>query len=86
MSIMLLLMQGLPDHAHKPTLERLPKDMPVVGSPSAARVVAEMGFKNVFELDHGQNMSFFDGGLQINATVGMALPGTLLSSAACAKI
>lgn len=62
--------QGLPDHAHKPTLERLPKDMPVVGSPAAARVVADMGFKNVFELDHGQSMSFCEGALTIQATAG----------------
>ncbi|KAK9795939.1 hypothetical protein WJX73_009032 [Symbiochloris irregularis] len=67
---LLLLSQGLPDHAHKPTLELLPKDLPVVGSPAAARVVADMGFKNVFELDHGQSMTFFDDSLQIHATVG----------------
>ena len=28
----LLLSQGLPDHAHPATLERLPKELPVIGS------------------------------------------------------
>lgn len=67
---LLIISQGLPDHAHKPTLERLPKDMPVVCSPTAAKILAGLGFKNVFELDHGQCMSFCDSALQICATEG----------------
>ena len=74
-------LQGLPDHAHKPTLELLPKDLPVVGSPAAAHVVANMGFKNVFELDHGQSMTFCNGALQIQATVGKAGPLACAGSA-----
>ena len=62
--------QGLPDHAHKPTLERLPKEKPVVCSPAAARVASEMGFKNIYELDHGRSMDFADGRLNIRATIG----------------
>ena len=31
----LLLSQGLPDHAHPATLERLPKELPVIGSAAA---------------------------------------------------
>ena len=30
--------QGLPDHAHKPTLEQLPRDMHVVANDAAAKV------------------------------------------------
>ena len=33
-------MQGLPDHAHKPTLEQLPRDMHVVANDAAAKVLA----------------------------------------------
>ena len=32
------LLQGLPDHAHKPTLEVLPRDMHVVANNAAAKV------------------------------------------------
>lgn len=32
------LMQSIDDHAHRPTLKLLPKSIPVVGSPSAAKV------------------------------------------------
>jgi hypothetical protein len=43
----ILLSQGWEDHAHKPTLRALPKDIPVVGSPAAAEVARELGFTNV---------------------------------------
>lgn len=70
-------LQGLPDHAHKPTMEVLPKDKPLVCSPAAAKIAAEMGFKNVYELDHGKSMDFADGRLNIRATVGMLFPSSL---------
>ena len=41
------LVQGLDDHAHKPTLRKLSKDTPVVGSPAAAAVARQLGFKTV---------------------------------------
>jgi len=64
--------QGLPDHAHEPTLRQLPKELPVVASPSAARIAADLGFKRVYELDHGQEMTAADGRLRIRATAGAA--------------
>ena len=41
---LLLLTQGLADHAHPETLALLPKDLPVIGSVAAARVVERLGF------------------------------------------
>ena len=64
--------QGLPDHAHVPTLRQLPKELPVVASPAAARIAANLGFKRVYELDHGQEMTLADGRLRIRATAGAA--------------
>ena len=64
--------QGLPDHAHVPTLRQLPKELPVVASPAAARIAADLGFKRVYELDHGQEMLLADGRLRIKATAGAA--------------
>lgn len=69
--VMSSYVQGLPDHAHKPTMEVLPKDKPLVCSPAAAKIAAEMGFKNIYELDHGKSMDFADGRLNIRATSGM---------------
>ena len=51
---LILLSQGLPDHSHPPTLERLDHTLPVVGSPAAAEVVEKMGYTQVTALDHGQ--------------------------------
>ncbi len=62
--------QGLDDHSHKPTLERLPKDKLVVGSPAAAAVCQSLGFTNVFGLDHSKTKTVCNGRLQITATAG----------------
>ena len=43
----ILLSQGWEDHAHRPTLRLLPKDIPVVGSPAAAEVAKSLGFTRV---------------------------------------
>ena len=40
----LLLTQGLPDHAHPATLERLPKELPVIGSAAAVQQARRFGF------------------------------------------
>ncbi len=60
--------QGLDDHAHRPTLQRLPKDKPVVASPAGAAVAKQMGFHVVHSLDHGQAITM--GPLTIRATMG----------------
>ena len=59
-------------------MEVLPKDKTLVCSPAAARIAAEMGFKNVYELDHGKDMDFAEGRLNIRATVGMLLQHTAI--------
>ncbi|NEO99765.1 MAG: MBL fold metallo-hydrolase [Symploca sp. SIO2E9] len=47
---LILLSQGLEDHAHKPTLEKLDRSIPVVGSISAAKVVQQLGYTQVTTL------------------------------------
>ncbi|MBE9028468.1 MBL fold metallo-hydrolase [filamentous cyanobacterium LEGE 11480] len=66
---LILLSQGLEDHAHPPTLKALDKSIPVVGSPAAAKVVRALGFQNVTALDHGET-NLFGERLEIQATVG----------------
>ena len=69
---LLLLSQGLPDHCHPPSLALLPKDLPVVASPTAARKAQELGFANVTPLRPGERHDF--GALAITATAGAAVP------------
>ncbi len=68
---LILLSQGLEDHAHKPTLKTLNKSIPVIGSPKAAEVTKDLGFENVTSLSHGQSYTWQD---QIEI---LALPGAL---------
>ena len=65
---LILLSQGLDDHAHKETLRALDRSIPVVGSPGAAKVAQELGYTTVTALNHGE--SFDLGNLTIKATVG----------------
>jgi L-ascorbate metabolism protein UlaG (beta-lactamase superfamily) len=68
---LILLSQGLEDHAHPDTLRRLDKSIPVVGSPSAVKVVQQLGFTQVTTLKHGDRFTLGD--LTIQATLGSPL-------------
>jgi L-ascorbate metabolism protein UlaG (beta-lactamase superfamily) len=69
---LILLSQGLPDHAHPPTLERLDRHIPVVASPNAAKIVHGLGYQQVTTLAHGGCFTLADS-LKIQA-----LPGSLV--------
>jgi L-ascorbate metabolism protein UlaG (beta-lactamase superfamily) len=67
---LILLSQGLEDHAHPPTLKALDKLIPVVGSASAAKVAASLGFTEVTALAHGERFTLGE-----NVTI-QAVPGS----------
>ena len=69
---LLLLTQGLADHSHPESLELLPRDLPVIGSASAARVVQSLGFQTVTRLRPGETISHQ--GLTVRATAGALVP------------
>jgi hypothetical protein len=69
---LLLLSQGLPDHCHLPSLALLPRDLPVVASPTAARKAQQLGFNPITPLRPGERHSH--GALVITATAGAAVP------------
>ena len=69
---LLLLTQGLADHAHPATLALLPKDVPVVGSPAAAKVATGLGFSHVISLQPGETHTHQS--LEIQATAGARVP------------
>lgn len=57
---LILLSQGLEDHAHRPTLQQLDRSIPVVASPNAAKVVQSLGYQQVTALSPGQIDTFAD--------------------------
>lgn len=67
---LILLSQGLEDHAHTPTLKELDHNIPVVGSPNAAKVVQDLGYTQVTSLSHGETYT-----LNNNVTI-KAVPGS----------
>jgi L-ascorbate metabolism protein UlaG (beta-lactamase superfamily) len=71
----ILLSQGVDDHCHKPTLEKLDRNIPVIASPTAAKVVTSLGFQKVVSLSHWQDVEVTET-LQITAVMGAPLqPG-----------
>jgi L-ascorbate metabolism protein UlaG (beta-lactamase superfamily) len=75
---LILLSQGLPDHAHPPTLKALDKSIPVVGSPKAAEVATALGFTQVTALDHGKSLR--QGDVTIQAVPGAPVGPTTLEN------
>ena len=65
---LILLSQGLADHAHPETLARLDKSIPVVASPDGAEVAKEQGFDSVRAIAHGESLLL--NGLKIQAFMG----------------
>lgn len=76
---LILLSQGLEDHAHPPTLKQLDRNIPVVGSPNAAKVVQELGFTSITSLAHGESFTF-NQSLEIKAVPGSPIGPTLLEN------
>ena len=55
---LILLSQGLADHAHPETLAQLDKSIPVFASPDGAKVAASLGYQSVKGLSHGETTVF----------------------------
>jgi L-ascorbate metabolism protein UlaG (beta-lactamase superfamily) len=76
---LILLSQGLPDHAHRPTLQQLDRDLPVVGSVGAAQVVRDLGYTQVTALAHGETFVFGDA-VEITAVPGSPIGPTTIEN------
>lgn len=75
----ILLSQGLPDHAHPPTLKQLDSSIPVIASPNGASVVRDLGYTDITTLEHGQSTTL--AGITIEAIPGAPISPTLLENA-----
>jgi L-ascorbate metabolism protein UlaG (beta-lactamase superfamily) len=76
---LILLSQGLEDHAHPPTLKQLDHKIQVVGSPSAAKVVQDLGYTSVTSLAHGESFTL-NNQLEITAFPGSPIGPTLVEN------
>jgi L-ascorbate metabolism protein UlaG (beta-lactamase superfamily) len=71
---LLLLSQGVDDHCHVPTLEKLDRSIPAIASPTAAKRLTRLGFQHVTALSHWQSVTLDQ--LTIKAIVGAEIqPG-----------
>ncbi|MGB0561063.1 MAG: MBL fold metallo-hydrolase [Spirulinaceae cyanobacterium] len=52
----IVLSQGLPDHAHTPTLAQCDRTIPVIASPNATKVVQDLGFASIHTLEQGAQL------------------------------
>jgi L-ascorbate metabolism protein UlaG (beta-lactamase superfamily) len=77
---LILLSQGLPDHAHPPTLKALDHHIPVVGSPNAAKVCENLGYVKINSLKHGETF-VLDQQVEIKALAGAPIGPTLVENA-----
>jgi L-ascorbate metabolism protein UlaG (beta-lactamase superfamily) len=75
---LILLSQGLADHAHPPTLERLDRHIPVIGSVNAAKVARDLGYGQVTALAHGEVVKL--GQLEIRSLPGAPIGPTTIEN------
>lgn len=76
---LILLSQGLEDHAHPPTLKELDKSIPVVASPNGAKVAQELGYRTVTSLEHGKVYTLGDR-VEIKALPGSPIGPTTIEN------
>ena len=76
---LILLSQGLEDHAHPPTLKELDRNIPVVASPNASKVVKELGYTKITALQHGETFSLGNT-VEIKAVPGSPIGPTLVEN------
>lgn len=76
---LILLSQGLEDHAHVETLKALDKAIPVVCSPNAVSIVAGLGYGSVRVLSHSE--TYTHNGVSIQAFPGSPIGPFLTENA-----
>ncbi|MCC5639247.1 MBL fold metallo-hydrolase [Nostoc sp. CHAB 5844] len=76
---LILLSQGLPDHAHLPTLKQLDHKIGVVASPNATKVAQDLGYTCVTCLDHGEIFTL-NNQVEIRALPGSPIGPTIVEN------
>lgn len=76
---LILLSQGLEDHAHPPTLQILDHNLPVVASENGGKVCEGLGYQNIKTLKHGESYVFQDK-IVIQAMIGSPVGPNLVEN------
>jgi L-ascorbate metabolism protein UlaG (beta-lactamase superfamily) len=76
---LILLSQGLEDHTHPPTLKQLDRQIPVVASAQAAKVVRELGYSSITPLGFGESFTL-NHQVQITAVPGSTVGYNLVEN------
>ena len=76
---LILLSQGLEDHAHPPTLKALDRNIPVIASPNGAKVVRDLGYTSVTTLEHQSSFNLEES-IEIEAVPGSPIGPTLVEN------
>ncbi|MBN3899505.1 MAG: MBL fold metallo-hydrolase [Nostoc sp. NOS(2021)] len=76
---LILLSQGLEDHAHPQTLKLLDRSIQVVASPNAAKVVQQLGYSQVTTVAHGETFTL-NNQVEIKAFPGSPVGPTLVEN------
>lgn len=63
----IILTQGLPDHAHQPTLEKLPRTIPVLAPNSALPLLRSLNYQRILPLQPG------DGPIPVPNVTGLSV-------------
>ena len=69
---LILITQGLPDHCHIPSLKKFPKNISVVCTKSAFKVLDKLNFESINIMEPGQHLKFKN--IKIEATSGASVP------------
>ena len=69
---LLLLTQGLPDHCHIPSLKHISKEITVICSKSAHKIINKLGFTDIKIMEPNDKLKYMD--LEIEATPGAPVP------------
>ena len=69
---LILITQGLPDHCHLPSLEKLSKEIDVICSKSAYSKIKKLGYKSITIIEPGEDL--INQGIRVEATEGAPVP------------
>ena len=69
---LILLTQGLPDHCHIPSLKKFPRNISVICTKSAYKVLDNLNFESITIMEPGEHLNFND--IKIQATKGASVP------------
>ena len=69
---LIVITQGLSDHCHLPSLDKLPKDLDIICPKSAIKSLNSLNFSSIIQIEPNNTLKY--GNLDIEATSGAPVP------------